>query len=336
MYAVWSSPSCYVENVVAYNNKLFNVYYASFDRAISDIGAHIFSVKPTSYTVKLMTNVTVSTEIVVRDNINIYAVNSALKITPSVSLLSSSTMFTVTNGYTLVLSEGASNKIAYTLSNALNLDGEYVVRQKSLIKVESGGTLEVKGLNVFGGNAVSVENGGAISIFGTAVISNSTFSLNSAYEGGAIYVGENSNLTVTDCFFGGSGKNNNAISNGGAIYIENDAHVNFVGDNTFAYNTALNGGALYLSVNATDVILGKTFFVNNSATNGGALYLKSALILGKSSSERPDFENNRATNGGAIYAENKLEVLFGETFVRNTATENGGAIYSATNLIIKN
>jgi len=120
--------------------------------------------------------------------------------------------------------------------------------------------------------------GGAIymSTGATTIATNSTFSGNKAYQGGAIYnnSGSNGKLTVTNCTFSGNG---GIIFGGGAIY--NNTRGTLIATNTtFSGNQALGGGGSGGAIlntggapkSATATATNCTFS-NNAARYGGAI-----------------------------------------------------------------
>ena len=100
--------------------------------------------------------------------------------------------------------------------------------------------------------------GGAIFIEApyTSLIKNSTFTGNSANEGGAIF----GICTVIDCNF----TNNSAKSKGGAIYGSN------VNNCIFNGNSAVNGGAIFVS-DKNSSIINSNFTKNTASDKGGAI-----------------------------------------------------------------
>jgi predicted outer membrane repeat protein len=160
----------------------------------------------------------------------------------------------------------------------------------------------------------------------------STFTSNSARNGGAIYVngggvtdtetGEdygyiyehyNLNIEVANSTF----TSNSASDDGGAIYGDVTAN-----SSTFTSNSAGyydydyyygNGGAIY-----GDVTANSSTFTSNSANNGGAIY-------GDVTANSSTFTSNSADEyGGAIYGDVTAN---SSTFTSNSADEYGGAIY---------
>ena len=159
-------------------------------------------------------------------------------------------------------------------------------------------------------------NGGAIWSYGTITETSSTFTCNNATDsngGGAIY--NLGTLNDTNNTF----TNNNAENNGGAIYNDGTQNDN---NNTYTSNTASwNGGATY-----NDGILNNsnnTFTGNNATNNGGAISNEGTINDNNST-----YTDNTAEDGGAIYNKYYGTIsITNNTYTYNTA-EDGGAIYN--------
>ncbi|MBR3888994.1 hypothetical protein IKJ53_00615, partial [bacterium] len=151
----------------------------------------------------------------------------------------------------------------------------------------------------------------------------STFSKNTATEGGAIYNEGKLDIDRYDLVTISKGKEKHKYYN-----------------NSFSSNSANKGGAIY-NASATGMSINYATFTSNKATDiklddgtvvskgqGGALYIadgsKDNVITNST------FTKNTATQGGAIYAgANSTLTIIDTNFTNNTATEAGGAIYMA-------
>ena len=194
------------------------------------------------------------------------------------------------------------------------------------------GSLNCEILNcIFANNAVDNEtdgHGGAIEWYSEkGTVTNSVFINNSAYDGGAIYVGEGSgHINVTGSTF----SENVALSTGGAISIVASA-VTINGSN-FYDNIAKDGGAVYVGGEGTDNYVYSSVFEGNkvigdeNAMNGigGAIdwFASSGTIVDTR------FTDNCADYGGGVYFGGKSNAsnIINCTFERNQAKYNGGAI----------
>ena len=197
--------------------------------------------------------------------------------------------------------------------------------------------------------------GGAIYSSGsgyTVVLTNCTFSANSADYGGAIYLVDGS-LTIDKCRF----VNNVANFYGGAIVSisqsSTKAKVN-VKNSVFINDRAVNsaGGAIYLkttkfngyNLNFTSCTsklggavallksygeLSKIYALNNSAVyDGGVVY----QIYGNLTVLNSLFINNTANNGGALFIDCSYFISAkNNVFENNTAVSDAGAFYSLFN-----
>ncbi|MDO4585110.1 MAG: autotransporter domain-containing protein [Planctomycetia bacterium] len=192
----------------------------------------------------------------------------------------------------------------------------------------SAGNLTLTGSAIFGGTGEGEGNtatyGGALGAYGSGtndIVLNGNFQFlnNTAYAGGAIYAGDDVDISGTFHF-----ENNTAGDEGGAIYAGDDVDIS--GTFHFENNTASNdGGAIYAFDTVT--LSGGTYtFTNNSAGgSGGAICADDDVDL----SGTFRFENNTAgDNGGAIYADDDVDLSGTFHFENNTAGDEGGAIYA--------
>ena len=194
-------------------------------------------------------------------------------------------------------------------------------------------------------NNESGRSGGAIYSSEKVDISNSTFTSNTAINGGAVnlYGSTITSSIIDNCLFQdndatGSGggiysvqrtlsilnstfQNNTAASNGGAI---NKSGALDVTNTNFTNNQARNNGGAVLSTGTSEI--NNCRFISNSASIGGALHLSNAS---NNSIENCLFENNSATvYGGAIY--NSSNINMTSSIFNNNTANNGGAIYNSS------
>jgi uncharacterized repeat protein (TIGR01451 family) len=171
--------------------------------------------------------------------------------------------------------------------------------------------------------------GGAIATFGGTTgglnITSSTFTANSADDGGAIYWESNTSVTVTHSTFNGNG-----MEYGGAIFDDGSSSMTLDYD-SFLNNTAYEGGALYLDATSTTVYtLDHDQFKGNSGTDdiGGAI----VWYEGSLTSSDSTYQDNNSYYGGVLYAESGGSLtLINDTLSHNGGTGNeGGALYVET------
>ena len=170
----------------------------------------------------------------------------------------------------------------------------------------TGSTATLKNLILTGGNNTPLDGGGLRAVnSSTVTLVNTQLSANRAQNGAGIFVDGNSTVN-----FNGHIINNQATIDGGGLYIASGTvsiHDTLIEANT----SGENGGAIYAEDNATvdfeGVVFGSELGGNQATTgDGGALYLDNSTMTAKNTT----FINNQAArDGGAIYAYNSsLEI----------------------------
>ena len=160
---------------------------------------------------------------------------------------------------------------------------------------------------------------------GSATISNSEFSGNSAeYNGGVIYVLGAGKATISNSEFSG-----NSAANGGAIVLSGYATIS---NSEFSGNSAESGGAILNSAEAT---ISNSEFSGNSAESGGAILNHGMLALGDNTflDNSPDdcySAHCVSVPGGGI----KEPVGIGASTAPATADDAGTAVPSASAVAI--
>jgi predicted outer membrane repeat protein len=217
----------------------------------------------------------------------------------------------------------------------------------------------MSGLTISGGSAVvSGKNyGGGLLNFGTLVLSNVTFSGNTAGSsgGGAIY--NDGSLTVNNSLF-----SNNSVINGGpgagilntSAGIVNIANTRFTGNSgtegasgggvansgkltvtasTFTSNSAdSNGGGIYNSSEGTVTISTATLTNNLSGSDGGGVDNDGSATITASTLSG----NQSASEGGGLASQGALTVT-NCTLYGNTAVSDGGGLHcSGTSATLTN
>jgi uncharacterized repeat protein (TIGR01451 family) len=135
----------------------------------------------------------------------------------------------------------ASDGAAIYSMDTLNVTGSTFTNNGGGAIINEFSTLNVTDSTFIGNSAIYY--GGAIYNDGNSTISNSTFTNNTAHDGGAI--SSFGNLTI----YGNNFTDNHATEYGGAIYIEGNSTVNF---NRFNNNTATYGNALYCNIGSVN------------------------------------------------------------------------------------
>ncbi|MBR1985266.1 MAG: hypothetical protein IKA31_05930, partial [Clostridia bacterium] len=216
--------------------------------------------------------------------------------------------------------EGQGGAIYIAASATLNvLGGSYmnntakyggVIYSLGTVKVQSG---------LFYKNAAG-ENGGVIFSAGSLIVDDGEFASNSAKSGGAVYL-ENGTASFSEFV---SMYENSVVANGGAIYSAS-AKITINGG-IFNGNIANQGGAIFLNTNAgLNFIAGEIY--ENEAVNGGAIYSQAVGTLNK---EIDSLIDQDATVREAVNnIRNSNFVISGGYIYNNKTTETGlgGAIY---------
>lgn len=200
--------------------------------------------------------------------------------------------------------------------------------------------------NQSNGNGGAVYNSAAFSVSG-----NTTFSGNTAQQGGALFNTAEGTISLgsssTEALFSG----NSVSNNGGAIY--NEGTLTIAGRGTFLSNSSNgedgSGGAIYNNVTTAGIeglTISNMEFTSNTARYGGAIYNEAGKLV--ISDGNPQYSTRFSSNGlssftsgetlgGAIYNSNNGEVVIGQyvEFSGNQAGK-GMAVYNLGTLSIKN
>ncbi len=180
--------------------------------------------------------------------------------------------------------------------------------------VDTTGDLQADG-TTFTGNSAS--EGGAIGIGGgSATLSGCTFRNNSATSAGAIGL-DGGTLTVTDSSF----QQDEVEQYGGAIGASGDANLAIDGCEFLQDSGGYAGGAIYTDACTVD-IANSSFSANSTSGTGGAV----STTDGTLSITDSTFDANTASfGGGALSTDDSDVLLTGCTFTSNTADDHGGA-----------
>jgi predicted outer membrane repeat protein len=168
-------------------------------------------------------------------------------------------------GGAILLWDGA----AVTL-HASRLEGNQAVSGGAINNRFANSSITIDQNSVLQGNSAT-DSGGAIYTLGSSTLNNSTFTLNTAYDGGGIYNGGSSGILQG---FGLTFSQNSAGFFGGAI--DNFADL-FISGSTFVQNSASHGGVIGNSDNA--FISSSTLSGNSAVLTGGALHNTGTLTL---------------------------------------------------------
>ncbi len=165
------------------------------------------------------------------------------------------------------------------------------------------------------GSGKSTSYGGGVYVGGTFIATNSTFALNSATMGGAVYVYQSGDFTATDTTVDG-----NSADYGGGVYVCGA----FVASNlTLSNNSSSHGGGAYVyqngSFTATDSIV-----VGNYSPYGGGVYVYKD---GDFTATNSAFFGNSSTKGGGIYVYNGGDATVTNLTISGNSASNGGGVY---------
>jgi len=202
------------------------------------------------------------------------------------------------------------------------------------VRSQPGTKVQITNSSFFGNQAVDPASGlgGALYVeYGTAVVRDSVFILNSGVLGGALQVNNDAQLTMIN----GSLSSNTAVG-GGGIFVGPGARVDLLGSNFpsfFTSNAASDsGGALY-NDRGTVQISNANFSGNSAAPNvilsgyGGAI-----ANLGVMTITTTYFGQNQGRFGGAVFVGNNGSganaTIKHSAFYQNTATQLGGGLYT--------
>ncbi|WP_458405094.1 right-handed parallel beta-helix repeat-containing protein, partial [Methanobrevibacter sp.] len=163
-------------------------------------------------------------------------------------------------------------------------------------------------------------------------VRDSTFRLNNASMGGAIYVKDSD---VEGSIVNSTFEENYATGIGGAVYLKNVLNAS-ISNSTFKENSVDNifgqGGALYIDT-ATNFLVNDTKFISNEAFEGAVKIENSnGAITGS------EFENNDASYYGGIYISDSESVnVTDTTFTQNDDESNMGIyVLSSTDILLDN
>ena len=203
------------------------------------------------------------------------------------------------------------------------------------------------------GSAININGANKLTIY------NSNFIENNSYDGGAIYVDNDTDVLIKNCIFDGNNcelyggsiyisnaklllenteiKNSIKFKKGGGLCCTNNSDVTikqckFTNNKYSSYD--YSGGAIYNEKNSKLTIYGGTIFSQNSTFNGGAVYNTGNLYLYGEPSNTIVFEKNDAQYGGGLYLGlGSYFYISNVLFKENSVQNNGGAIYINFQLI---
>ena len=192
-----------------------------------------------------------------------------------------------------------------------------------IFTVDAGETVNISGLTIKGGNALTsgtgpLGNGGGIENFGTLTVSNSVFSSNAASnDGGGI---ENlGTATVSGSSFTGNSASGTFGGGGG---LDNSGTLT-ISNSVFTSNSASGrGGGLDNESGGTATVSGSSFTSNSAAAGGGLDNGGTATVSGST------FTSNSAVNDGGGIDNFGTVTVSDSTFTGRTSASNGGDFFN--------
>lgn len=172
----------------------------------------------------------------------------------------------------------AANTTVDGSGQSVTISGNNAVQ---VFTVNTGVTLSLEWLTIADGNNTITPGGGGVETWGGTVnIDHSTFTGNSAYNGGAVYCRE-CTLTVSHSTFSDN-SGFESMSYGGGISTYEGGAVT-VSDSTFSGNSAYTGGAIFTNIGTT-LIVSRSTFSSNIATEwgGGAIGTRGTGLVSNS------------------------------------------------------
>ena len=230
----------------------------------------------------------------------------------------------------------SNSNVRFKLNNVDTNGGAICLSNYSVILLEENSTIELLGNG-------ATQNGGAIYSNTNCMIllkGTSSFSSNTANEGGAVYSKNNSSLKFqnnANVVFQGNeaSRNGRDSSHGGALYLDNLCSITFEDNSTVIFNKSIsysgNGGAIYCKSSDLSFIGSSSVtFDDNEVYSGygGAIFFheSDAKFQGMS---MVTFKNNRATDGGGLHFQTSIVGFKDNSYVvfsENEATQSGGGI----------
>ena len=240
----------------------------------------------------------------------------------------------VVNSQSIVYIGPSSNKIQehifFTNSEFLNNQGTpiYILHQSVLF----GGNMLFKGNIAKRGGGIFIKNYAKISFHRLSV----KFINNKVSYGGALYLAKHSN-SVIDRMSIVTVNSNTASYDGGAVYINDNSDLTFKGNSTITIhdNQVRTGGAIYIRDFSDITFEGhcKVTISNNEANEGGAIFIKENSDLKFKGSTTLAIKNNQVKR----YSAGAIEILYNSNLIaegnstviinNNNATTYGGAFY---------
>jgi hypothetical protein len=211
------------------------------------------------------------------------------------------------------------------ITNALGVGGDGGA-------INNNGRLFIDGVT-FSHNFVNPQySGAAIFTSGPAEIRNSNFSYNEAGSAGAIFANTASaRVLIHNSRFDNNRGLNTSFGYGGALWVGNGADVT-VTDSGFSYNRAMFGGAMYVTQGGKLTMRNTQLFYglndNFARVDGGVMYNEGTLIVDGVSFRlnKTPTDGSQSNYGGGIANLGTLTVT--NSFFRENESRFGGGVFT--------
>ena len=207
---------------------------------------------------------------------------------------------------------------AIVTNNTAGVSGDAIGARGGGINNGSGSTLVVDDTTFTNNNAI--RNGGGMAINGSATITNSIFTGNTANQAGGIATG--GILTIEDSIISG---NSATGGDAGGITVESAATAT-ISDAVVSGNTAVGAGGGIKS--GGDLTLEDSEVTGNSATSGGGILLSLNTGCGCSTITNTTISGNTAevSGGGIYFSDGSTSAVTASTISANSAGSLGGGV----------
>jgi hypothetical protein len=271
---------------------------------------YYFTASGSSYTIELNANETIEPTTLSYDGQTVKITLIGADTERKVILSSKGSLFTVGSGVTLVLDDKVTLKgIGYNGTN-------YNWNTVSLVRVNSGATLAMKGTAKITGNEISEASfsyngggvyvdGGSFTMSGSATVSGNSVSYT---YGGGVYVNDGSFTMSDNAAVSGNTVNN---SNGGGVYVNHGSFI-MSGSATISGNTAGYGGGVQVYGGSFTMSDNATISGNRAYDQGGGVYVRSGGSFTKT--------------GGIIYGKTETNIAL-QNMLGLAVTNEGVAVY---------
>jgi hypothetical protein len=248
---------------------------------------------------------------------------------------------TLLGGDVITLTGGSATRL-FNVNSGVTLGLQHILLDQAASTgsdggaIASAGTLHLDSTTIQNSHTDINHSGGAIYSTGPVTLSNSQFLSNTAGSGGALFANfGQAVVTIRGSKFINNQATNTLLGYGGAIWVGSQARLTLT-DGQLILNTAQKGGAVYLSPTAAvtltadlqlDVDSNSVVIAGGAIDNdGGTLIVTHAYVLGNTTSSSP---TPGVGLGGGIASTGPL-VLVDDQIIGNVASMGAGVYVSST------